>query len=36
MLIIIDDYFWAFSTGLTVLNRSGPSIHLNNLADNKP
>ncbi|MHC3915757.1 hypothetical protein ACI0FN_01733 [Alcaligenes nematophilus] len=36
MLIIIDEYFWAFSTGLTVLNGSSPSIHLNNLANNKP
>ncbi|ATI00552.1 hypothetical protein CPY64_12860 [Alcaligenes faecalis] len=36
MLIIIDDYFWAFSTSLTALSRSSPSIHLNNLADKTP
>ncbi|GEM_PF-2003425 len=35
MLIIIDEYFWAFSTGLTPPNHSSPSIPLNNSADHK-
>ncbi len=36
MLIIIAEYFWAFSTGRTPPNRSSPSTHHNNSANHKP